>query len=238
MMCFKAWRLCRCLLVGASLMRKIASCLVPRDRMACLELSTPPEQVLAAVRSGAHTRMPVYETELDNIVGIVNTKDLFYLFSLQGVVILQDALYAPLFLKPDESVSNALRLFKKSHRHMALVRDDGGRIHGLITLEDILEEIIGEFTTQSPLSTTGSFRRQPDGSIIVEGGTLLRDLNRKLGTRFPLGGPKTLNGLILEYFEDIPEAGTSMKLAGQPLEVVQIQDRVVKSVRLLPYETD
>ena len=72
----------------------------------------------------------------------------------------------------------------------------------------------------------------------MEGGTLLRDLNRKLGTRFPLGGPKTLNGLILEYFEDIPEAGTSVKLAGHPMEVVQIQDRVVKSVRLLPNEPD
>src|SRR5262249_22008683 len=89
-------------------------------------------------------RMPVYEGELDRIVGIVNTKDLFYLFSLRGVVVLADALYPALFLKPDESVANALRLFKKAHRHMALVRDDGGKIHGLITLEDVLEEIVGD----------------------------------------------------------------------------------------------
>jgi CBS domain containing-hemolysin-like protein len=88
--------------------------------------------------------MPVYEGTLDNIVGVVNTKDLFYLFSLRGVVILEDAMYPPLFLKPDEGVANALRLFRKSHRPMALVRDEEGKIHGLITLEDILEEIIGD----------------------------------------------------------------------------------------------
>jgi CBS domain containing-hemolysin-like protein len=88
--------------------------------------------------------MPVYEGELDRIVGIVNTKDLFYLFSLKGVVVLEDALYPPLYLKPDENVANALRLFRKAHRPMALVRDEDGKILGLITLEDVLEEIIGD----------------------------------------------------------------------------------------------
>jgi CBS domain containing-hemolysin-like protein len=88
--------------------------------------------------------MPVYEGDIDKVVGIVNTKDLFYLFSLRGVVILEDALYPPLYLKPEESLGNALRLFRKARRPMALVRDDAGKIHGLITLEDILEEIIGD----------------------------------------------------------------------------------------------
>jgi CBS domain containing-hemolysin-like protein len=124
--------------------KRVRDCLVPREKMATLELNTPSERVLEAVRSGAHTRMPVYDGELDKIVGIVNTKDLFYLFSLRGVVVLEDALYPPLFLKPDESVANALRLFRKSRRPMALVRDDDGKIRGLITLEDILEEIIGD----------------------------------------------------------------------------------------------
>jgi CBS domain containing-hemolysin-like protein len=124
--------------------KKVADCMVPRDRMASLELSTPPDKVLEAVRSGAHTRIPVYEGEINNIVGIVNTKDLFYLFSLQGVVVLQDALYPPLFLKPDENIANALKLFRKAKRHMALVRDEGGVIHGLITLEDVIEEIVGD----------------------------------------------------------------------------------------------
>jgi CBS domain containing-hemolysin-like protein len=112
--------------------------------MATLELNTPPEQILEAVRSGAHTRMPVYEGVLDNIVGIVNTKDLFHLFSLRGVVILQDAMYPPLFLKPTNNVAEALRLFRKAHRPMALVRDDNDKVLGLITLEDVLEEIVGD----------------------------------------------------------------------------------------------
>jgi CBS domain containing-hemolysin-like protein len=118
--------------------------MVPRDKMAALELNTPPDKILEAARTGAHTRMPVYEAELDNIVGIVNTKDLFYLFSLRGVVILQDALYPALFLKPDETIANALRLFRKARRPMALVRDAMGKVLGLITLEDILEEIVGD----------------------------------------------------------------------------------------------
>jgi putative hemolysin len=124
--------------------KRVRDCLVPRDKMATLELHTPPDKVLEAVRQGAHTRMPVYEGQLDNIVGIVNTKDLFYLFSLRGVVILEDAMYLPLFLKPDNSVAEALRLFRRAHRPMALVRDDEGKILGLITLEDVLEEIIGD----------------------------------------------------------------------------------------------
>jgi CBS domain containing-hemolysin-like protein len=124
--------------------KHVRDCMVPRDKMAALELNTPPDKVLEAVRSGAHTRMPVYEGQIDNIVGIVNTKDLFYLFSLQGVVVLQDAMYPPLFLKPDESMANALRLFRRARRPMALIRDEMGTILGLITLEDVLEEIVGD----------------------------------------------------------------------------------------------
>ena len=124
--------------------KKVGDCMVPRERMAALELNTPEEKILEAVRSGAHTRMPVYDGDPDNVLGIVNTKDLFYLFSLKGVVVLEDAVYPALFLKPDEEVANALRLFQKSKRHMALVRDEDGKIHGLITLEDILEEIVGD----------------------------------------------------------------------------------------------
>jgi CBS domain containing-hemolysin-like protein len=124
--------------------KQVRDCLVPREKMATLELNTPPEQVLEAARTGAHTRMPVYEGQLDNIVGIVNTKDLFYLFSLKGVVILQDAMYPPLFLRPENTVAEALRLFRKAHRPMALIREETGKILGLITLEDVLEEIVGD----------------------------------------------------------------------------------------------
>jgi CBS domain containing-hemolysin-like protein len=142
--------------------KRVKDCLVPRDKMAALELHTPPDKVLEAVRQGAHTRMPVYEGELDNVVGIVNTKDLFFLFSLQGIVILQDALYPPLFLKPEQSLGDALKLFRRSHRPMAVVRGDDGKVLGLITLEDILEEIIGDIEDEHdlPPSTRPLWRRR------------------------------------------------------------------------------
>jgi putative hemolysin len=124
--------------------KMVGDCQVPRDKMACLELKWPPDKVMEAVRNGAHTRMPVYEGTLDKIVGIVNTKDLFYLFSLRGIVVLEDALYPPLFLKPEQDLGTALRLFRQTHKPMALVRDDDGKVVGLITLEDIVEEIVGD----------------------------------------------------------------------------------------------
>ncbi len=124
--------------------KQVRDCMVPREKMAALELQTPPDKILEVVRQGAHTRLPVYDGDLDNIVGIVNTKDLFYLFSLRGVVVLQDALYPALFLKPEQPVADALRLFRRAHRPMAVVRDDDGKTLGLITLEDVLEEIVGD----------------------------------------------------------------------------------------------
>jgi CBS domain containing-hemolysin-like protein len=124
--------------------KRVRECMVPRDQMATLELHLSPDRVLGEVRKGAHTRMPVYEGALDNIVGVVNTKDLVYLICLKGVVVLEGALNPPLFLKPDETVADVLQLFRAQRRPLALVRDEQGSILGLITLEDVLEEIVGE----------------------------------------------------------------------------------------------
>lgn len=124
--------------------KTVADCMVPRDEMSALELRTSPNEVLAAVRETAHTRLPVYDGKFDDVVGIVNTKDLFHLFSLKGVVILDDALYPPIFLRPEESIASALQLFRKVKRPMAVVRDESGKVLGLITLEDVIEEIIGD----------------------------------------------------------------------------------------------
>ncbi len=154
--------------------KHIRDCMVPRDKMAALELNAPPDQVLEAVRSGAHTRMPVYEADLDNIAGIVNTKDLFYLFSLKGIVVLQDAMYPPLFLKPDESMANALRLFRRARRPMALVRDDHNAILGLITLEDVIEEIVGDIEDEHDRPTPKLPRGRRSGIAVI---AKLRDSN-------------------------------------------------------------
>ena len=140
--------------------KRVRDCMVPRDKMAALEVSLPPDSILEAVRSGAHTRMPVYEKDLDNIVGIVNTKNLFFLFSLRGMVVLEDALYPALFLPEDESIANALRLFRKARRPMALVRNEEGKILGLVTLEDILEEIIGDIEDEHDRPTPRLIRRK------------------------------------------------------------------------------
>lgn len=122
----------------------VRDCMVPREKMAALDVATPPDKVLEVVRLGAHTRMPVFDGTPDKVVGIVNTKDLFFLFSTSGAVVLEDALYPATFLDPDEPVANAFRLFRKSHRPMAVVRDESGTVRGLITLEDVLEEIVGD----------------------------------------------------------------------------------------------
>ncbi|MFL5341186.1 MAG: hemolysin family protein [Gemmataceae bacterium] len=124
--------------------KKVRDCMLPREKMAALELNTPPEKILEKVREGAHTRMPVYDGELDRIVGVVNTKNLFHLFSLRGVVVLDDAIYPAIFLEPDEDLGTALQLFRKSRKPMAMVRDPDGKILGLLTLEDVLEELVGE----------------------------------------------------------------------------------------------
>jgi CBS domain containing-hemolysin-like protein len=124
--------------------KTVSDCMVAREKMSSLDVNSPPEKVLEVARLGAHTRMPVYESNPDNVVGIVNTKDLFFLFSTSGAVLVEDALYPATFLDPEEPVANAFRLFRKSHRPMAIVRDSAGIVRGLITLEDVLEEIVGD----------------------------------------------------------------------------------------------
>jgi CBS domain containing-hemolysin-like protein len=131
--------------------KRVRDCMVARERMACLELHMPEEQVLAAVRDGAHTRMPVYDHDPQNIVGIVNTKDLFYLFSVRGMVVLDDAMYPPTYVDPDRPISEVLRHFRRTRRPMAIVRDREGVILGMITLEDIIEEIVGEIEDEHDL---------------------------------------------------------------------------------------
>ena len=146
---------------------------------------------------------------------------------------LRQALQAPYYVPSGASLFTQLRQFQNNRQRLALVVDEYGELQGLVTLEDLLEELVGEFTTQAP-AQAGWVRPQEDGSWLVEGGTLLRRLNRRLGLDFPLEGPKTLNGLLLEQLQDIPEAGVSLKVAGIPVEIVQTQGRAVKIAKLMP----
>jgi len=123
--------------------KKIRDCMVSWDKVASLDVTIGQDDLLAKVRQGAHTRMPVYDGTPDNVVGVINTKDLFYLFSLKGVVALIDAVYEPLEMKADDSVSDALKKFKTGHRHLAVIKD-GTKVVGILTLEDVLEEIVGD----------------------------------------------------------------------------------------------
>ena len=124
--------------------KTVRDSMVPWEKVIGLERNSPPDRVMEAARLGAHTRLPVFDGSPDNVVGFVNTKDLFFLFSTHGVVLLEDALYPVTFLDPGESIATAFKLFQKSHRPLAVVRDEAGKVLGLITLEDVLEEIVGE----------------------------------------------------------------------------------------------
>jgi Mg2+/Co2+ transporter CorB len=214
--------------------------MVPRPQIDALDIDDPPEELRRKITTSNHTRIPVYEGSIENIVGILHVRK-FLNISERGEITaaqVRQVMRAPYFVPLGTPLLTQIQQFQAEEERLGLVVDEYGELMGMVTLEDILEELIGEFTTQSPLSTSATLARQPDGSLIVEGGTLLRDLNRRLGTHFPLDGPKTLNGLILEHFEDIPEPGTSMKLGDQALEILKIQDNLVKSVRLLPKEPE
>jgi Mg2+/Co2+ transporter CorB len=211
----------------------IEDAMTPRTQIEAIDLDATAETLLEQLTTSYHTRLVAYRGELDNIVGIVHLRRA--LTALTGEVLdkqaLEEVITQPYFVPADTPALAQLQYFQENRQRLALVVDEYGDLLGLLTLEDIIEEIIGEFTTTAPLRPSG-YQWSADGSAMVEGSSSLRDLNRKLGLALPLDGPKTLNGLILEHFQDIPEAGVSLKIHGVPMEVVQTQDRVVKTVRL------
>jgi CBS domain containing-hemolysin-like protein len=145
----------------------VCDIVVPREKVEALEVHASEEKVLEAVREGAHTRMPVYDTNFDNIIGILNAKDLFYLFSLRGVIALVDAIYPPLFFPPKMSVAVALREFRRQKRQMAVVKDSNGYVLGIVTLEDVLEEIVGEIEDEHDISRNGLNEKQKMQSSVL-----------------------------------------------------------------------
>jgi Mg2+/Co2+ transporter CorB len=213
--------------------------MVPRNQIEALDINAGADELRQQIITCHHTLLPVYDGIPSNIIGILHIKRVPALLqeTTLDVAQLREILNEPYFIPSDTPLLKQLQQFQERHARLGLVVDEYGELLGLVTLENILEEIVGEFTTQSP-AQTGKFLRQKDGSIMLEGGSSLRELNRKLGLHLPLDSAKTLNGLILEHLEDMPEAGISLKIAGYPIEIIQTQDRIVKVARIFPAQTN
>ncbi|MDP3482340.1 MAG: HlyC/CorC family transporter [Sulfuricella sp.] len=208
--------------------------MIPRSQIEAIDLDAPAETIREQLATSHHTRLPVYRGRLDNIVGVVHIRNVLHQVRNMEIDVetLQEILREPYFVPAGTSLFSQLQHFQENRHHIGLVVDEYGELLGLVSLEDILEEIVGEFASRP--TAHGGIYPQDDGSWLVDGGCSLRDLNRKLKLNLPMDGPKTLNGLVLEHFEDIPEAGTSFKINGHTLEIVQTQDRIVKVVRIFP----
>ncbi len=209
--------------------------MVPRNQIEAINLSAPIEEITQQLVTSHHRRVVAYVEHLGEIAGTLRIRHALNLMHHDELTheSLRKLAREPFFVLSGTPLFTQLQNFQEGRDRLGLIVDEYGELQGLVTLEDILEEIIGEFTTNSPMRT-GGYSKQDDGSYLIEGSTLLRDLNRKLGFQFPLDGPKTVNGLLLEHFQDIPEPNTSIRIAGHPLEIVQTQDRVVKVVRATP----
>jgi len=196
------------------------------------------DDILARISNSHHTRLPVRQGDHEEIIGILHVRKVINHLRLNENADvtkedLKEIFAEPYFIPSGTPLYTQIQQFQENQERIALVVDEYGEFRGLVTLEDILEEVIGDFTTQSP-SRVGTYRQEPDGSWIVDGSSSLRDLNKKLGLSLPLDGPRTLNGLVLEHFEDIPEPNTGFRIGEHTLEILQTQDRVVKSVKIFP----
>jgi Mg2+/Co2+ transporter CorB len=206
--------------------------MIPRSEIVTLDIGEDWNDVLEQILSGSFTRLPVIEGDLDHVLGFVHMRDLLSLLYREsfGPDDLRQVITPAYFIPEGTALNRQLINFQKEKRRIGLVVDEYGDIEGLVTLEDLLEEVVGEFTTDSP--TTGDeVLPQPDGSIVVDGGIHLRELNRSLGLSLPLDGPKTLSGLIVEYLEDIPEAPASVRIGGVIMDIVQIKNNTIRTVR-------
>lgn len=213
--------------------------MIPRNQIESLNIDVDPIELRQQIITSHHTLMPVYADSQSNIIGILHIKRVLSLLQEEFVdaAQLREVLQEPYFIPSDTPLLKQLQQFQERHTRMGLVVDEYGELLGLVTLENILEEIVGDFTTQSP-SQTGKYLRHSDGSMLLEGSSSLRELNRKLGLHLPLGEAKTLNGLILEHLQDIPEPGTSLKIEGYAIEIIQTQDRAVKVARIFQTRPD
>ncbi len=209
--------------------------MVPRNEISGLDLDDDWETIEKQLRTSQHTRLPVYRGDIDNVQGFIHLRNIL---ALRGEQALNKADLEPLiretyFIPEGTPLNTQLLHFQHQRRRIGLVVDEYGDIQGLVTLDDILEEIVGEFTTD-PANSSKDIHPQEDGTFLVDGGANIRELNRIMHWDLPTDGPKTLNGMITEYLETIPEPGTSLLLEGYPIEIVQVGGNTVKTVRIDP----
>lgn len=210
--------------------------MVPRSEILGIDLNQPWDMILEQLEASQHTRLPIYEESIDKAVGIIHLRNVAHALidgtlNLEMLTSLADACY---YVPESTSLYSQLLNFRRARQRTGLVVDEYGDILGLVTLEDILEEVIGEFTTDIG-DISRDISPQEDGSMVVDASITIRELNRALKWNFPTNGPKTLSGVIIEHLEFIPPSGTCVKIAGHPIEVMQVHNNRIKSVRVVTY---
>jgi Mg2+/Co2+ transporter CorB len=211
--------------------------MVPRNEIAGIDVSDDWDDVLEQLRDSRHTRIPVYDGDLDNLFGILHMKKVARLFAHGQISREQLVALArtrePFYVPEGTSLNRQLLNFQRQRRRVAFVVDEYGDVQGLVTLEDLLEEIVGEFTSDTS-SLHKDVHREKDGNFVVNASASVRTLNRKMGWSLPTAGPRTLNGLIIELLETIPDAGTSLRINDYAIDILQTGENAVKTVRLKP----
>lgn len=212
--------------------------MTPRAQIEALDLAVPVEQIKQQLTTCYHNKLPVYEGEINRIVGILHVRKAIALLNQDADELSADhfreLLSEPYFIPEETGVFTQLQYFQENKERLGIIVDEYGEVQGLVTLDDIIEEMIGEFTTSMPgTSRSEAFGWNAKGECLLEGSTALRDVNKVLGLDFPLDGPKTLNGLLLEHLQDIPEYPTALRLHGVVIEVVQVLEQSIKVVKLI-----
>lgn len=211
--------------------------MIPRNEIAGVDLDQPWDDVLDDLEKTAYTRMLVYHGNLDNIVGFLHARRVMQA-RLDGALTkekIESLIREPYFIPEGTSLNRQLINFQRANRRVGLVVDEYGDVLGLVTIGDLLEEIVGQFTTD-PSDEIADVQPQDDGSYLVDGSASVRDLVRNMHWDLPTDGPKTLNGLIIEQLESMPENGISLLIAGYPVEIIQAQGNAVKTARIRPAE--
>lgn len=211
----------------------VADIMTPRGEIEAIDIAAPIENIKMQLATSFHTRVMVFENDPANIIGVLHQRRLLA-GAFTGEVTqatLREHMSEPYFIPAATPIYTQLQFFRENRQRMGLVVDEYGEIEGLVTLEDIIEELVGKFTTRQS-DVAGSLSWSADGVALVDGATALRELNRVLGLELPLDGPRTLNGLIVEHLQDIPEVGVGVRVGNVVMEIVQTQDRKIKMVRL------